>query len=119
MSFLNRIIINILANSLAIWMANYLIAGFIFKGNSLDLLVAGAVLGTVNYFLRPVIKILSLPAIFLTLGLFTIIINIALLGLVAKILPTLTIHGFWATFWGVVIISIINHLVSKVMEKNN
>ncbi len=111
MSFLIRIIIFILANSASILIASYFVRGFVFQGSWLDLLIAGAVLGSVNYLLKPLVKLLSLPMIILTLGLFTIVINIGLLLFVASLLPSLSINGFWAAFWGIIIISLTNHLI--------
>ncbi len=106
-----RIIIFILANSASILVASHFIHGFVFQGSWLDLLIAGTVLGGVNYLLKPLVKLFSLPMIILTLGLFTIVINIGLLLFTALLLPSLAIHGFWAAFWGIIIISLTNHLV--------
>lgn len=111
------IFVNILANAAAIWAASRLINGFVFQGDLKDLLIAGIVLGIVNSFIRPVIKLLSLPLIILTLGLFTIVINIGMLYLVDSLLPTLYIRGFWAAFWGVIVISIVNPLVLSIFNK--
>lgn len=111
------IFVNILANAAAIWAASRLINGFVFQGDLKDLLIAGIVLGIVNSFIRPVIKLLSLPLIILTLGLFTIVINIGMLYLVDSLLPTLHIRGFWAAFWGVIVISIVNPLVLSIFNK--
>lgn len=108
------IIIRILANSLAILIATRLVPGFIFSGDILNLLIAGAVIGLINALVKPVIQILSFPVILLTLGLFNILINIFLLFLAAKFLPHLNIQTFWAAFWGVVIISLTNHFVSHL-----
>jgi putative membrane protein len=109
-----NIIIRILANSLAILIATRLVPGFIFSGDILNLLIAGAVIGLINALVKPVIQILSFPVILLTLGLFNILINIFLLFLTAKFLPHLNIQTFWAAFWGVVIISLTNHFVSHL-----
>jgi len=118
MSFLLRTLSYILVNSISIWTADYFIDGFNFEGNWQDLLIAGLVLGFVNSLIRPIIKLIALPIIFLTLGFFTIVINIALLFLVAKILPTLQIETFWAAFLGVFVISITNHLLSILTKKH-
>lgn len=112
------ILVNIIANAAAIWTASQLINGFIFRGDLKDLLLAGLVLGVVNSLIRPIIKLFSLPIIFLTLGLFTIIINIAMLYLTDSLLSTLYIRGFWAAFWGVIVISIVNRVVSSIFNKN-
>lgn len=114
-----EIIIRILANSGAIFLADRLIPGFIFRGTPLDLLIAGAVLGLINALVKPILKIIAFPIIFLTLGLFSVVINIFLLFLATKFLPTLRIEGLAAAFWGVVIISLMNNLVTylKSSEK--
>lgn len=113
------LLIRILANSLAILIATKLIPGFIFSGDLLSLFIAGAVIGIVNGLVKPVLQLLSFPVIFLTLGLFNILINIFLLLLVSKILPNLDIQSFWAAFWGVVVISLTNHLVSSLSKKKD
>jgi putative membrane protein len=116
MSFIAQIAVQIFANALAILAAKELVSGFIFHGTTLDLVIAAAVLGIVNSLIRPVVKLFTFPFIILTLGIFSLIINIAMLYLVADLLPTLQIHGFWAAFWGMIIISIVNNLVSSVFK---
>jgi len=118
MSFLFRIIIHIAANAVAILLADRLIPGFVFWGSWADLLVASAVLGIVNSFIRPVLKFLALPIIILTLGLFSLIINIGLLFFTASILPTIQISGFWAAFWAVIIISLTNNIIINIAKKS-
>lgn len=117
MSFFIRIALHIIANVAAIKVADFLIPGFTFSGDWQDLLLAGAVLGIVNSFIRPVIKFLAFPVIILTLGLFAIIINIALLFFTAGIVPSITISGFWAAFWAVIIISLVNNIILSLTNK--
>ena len=105
-----------MANSLAILIATRLVPGFIFSGDILNLLIAGAVIGLINALVKPVIQLLSFPVILLTLGLFNILINIFLLFLAAKFLPHLSIQTFWAAFWGVIILSLTNHIVSHLSK---
>lgn len=116
MSFLLRIIIQILANSASILAADWLVPGFVFRGEWQELFIAGAILGIVNSFIRPIIKLLTFPIIILTLGLFTVIINVAMLYLAASFIPNLIINGFWAGFWAVIIISIINSLIANIFK---
>jgi len=110
------IIIRILANSLAILVAARFIPGFIFEGTWLNLLFAGAIIGLFNSIVRPIVQIIALPIIFLTLGLFYIIINVAILLLAVSFIPTLHVAGFWPAFWGVIIISLINNLISSLTK---
>jgi len=103
-----RFIAQIITNGLAIFLADYLVPGFIFQGDIITLFIAGLLLGLINFFIRPILKLISAPLIVITLGLFLIIINIALLWLLEYFVPELTIVGFWAYFWGVFIISAVN-----------
>ena len=112
-----RILLRILANCIAILIATKLIPGFIFSGSSLDLLVAGTVIGLINALIKPIIEIIALPVVFLTLGLFNVVINVGLMFLADRFLTQLTIKGFWAAFWGVIIISLMNHFISH-LHKN-
>lgn len=109
-----RLLLRILANCVAILIATKLIPGFIFSGSSTDLLIAGVVIGLINDLIKPVIEIIALPVVFLTLGLFNIIINVGLLLLADRFLTQLTIQGFWPAFWGIIILSIMNHLISHL-----
>jgi len=118
-SFLTRTTILILTNSASVLLASYFIPGFIFQGNWLDLLTVGAILGIFNSLLKPILKFVTFPIIILTLGLFSIIINIVLLFLVARIMPNLIIHGFWAAFWGVSIISFVNYLIFTAVRRHH
>jgi len=103
-----KFLVQILTNALAIFLADYLVPGFIFEGDILTLLIAGVILGLINIFIRPIVRLISTPFIALSLGLFIIVINIGLLWLLEYLVLELTITGIWAYFWGVLIISTVN-----------
>ncbi|MEA2113509.1 MAG: phage holin family protein [Patescibacteria group bacterium] len=103
-----KFIVQILVNALALFLADYLVPGFSFQGNILAFLIAGLVMGLINFFVRPVLRFISAPLIVLSLGLFLIVINIALLWFLEYLVPELVIVGFWAYFWGVFIFSGLN-----------
>jgi len=116
-----RFLIRILANALAIYLAAYFVVGFDFPHQLQDwklLLLAGLILAIFNAILKPILKLLSAPLIILTLGLFTLVINIALLWLLSQILPELTISSLWAYLWGTIIISLINWIVEPFIKKS-
>ena len=113
-----RLIILILSNALGIWASARLVAGIHFYGNWKWLILAGAVLGLINFLVKPVVKIISLPLIWLTLGLFTIVINVLMLYLAAKIVGALVIDNWIAAFWAVIVISVINFLASSVTRES-
>lgn len=113
-----RLIIHILSNALGIWAAVRLVPGIYFDGGWEWLILAGAVLGFVNFFIKPVVKIISLPLILITLGLFTVVINVLMLNLAARIVGALVIETWTAAFWAVVVISTINYLISSLISEN-
>jgi len=114
-----RLIIHVLSNAVGIWAAARLVPGIHFLGSWKWLILAGAVLGFINFFIKPVIKIISLPLIWLTLGLFTVVINVLLFNLVAKVVPVLVIDTWTAAFWAVIVISIINFIISSLIQENS
>ena len=117
MNLLLRFVARILANSVGILIAAYFVPGIIFKGNLIDIAITGFVLALANSIIKPILKFLSGPLIVLTMGLFMIIINIIILWLAVGLVPELTITGFWAYFWGVAILSILNAITHTTIKK--
>ncbi|MFE7722572.1 phage holin family protein [Nocardia rhizosphaerihabitans] len=81
-------------------------------GKALILLIVALVFTAVNAVIKPIVKLLSLPFVILTLGLFLLLVNAAMLWLTAKITEItdygLRVDGFWAALWGGVIITLVN-----------
>jgi len=112
-----RIIIQILINAVAILIAAYLVPGIVFEGSIWKLVIAGLVLGLANSWVKPLINLISLPLIVVTFGLFTIVVNIAILSFVAFLIPELSINGLVSAFWGVLVISLTNYALGFLLEK--
>jgi len=78
-------------------------------------LFAGLIFSIMNTILRPIVIILSLPAILLTLGLFTVIVNGLMVYLSLMLAP-----GLHMTFWNSVltgiVLSLVNYIVSSALE---
>ncbi len=107
-----------LINTLAVWVAAAVVTG-IHHGDGWDLLLAALLLGIFNTFLRPILKLLTLPLVLITLGLFIIVINAGLLYLVGSLLkPHFYVDGFWPAFWGALIISIISTILGALTGVN-
>lgn len=119
MKLLLRFIARILANAIGILIAAYFVAGITFEGDLVALMITGIVLAVANSIVKPILKFISGPIIILTMGLFMIIINIILLWVVVWLMPELTITGFWAYFWGVIIISILNAITHTTIKKKS
>jgi len=104
-------IVRLLVVAFGLWLAAELVPGIQVTG-VWTLLGAALLLGIVNAVVRPVLVILTLPITVLTLGLFLLIINAAMLGLVAWMFDGLTIAGFWPALWGSIIVSLTGWLAS-------
>lgn len=88
-----------------------LIAAYLIPGVEVTLVgaaVLAVVLGIINIFIKPVLKILTLPLTVLTLGLFSLVLNALLVMLAAAIVPGFAISGFWAALLFAVLLSLIN-----------
>jgi putative membrane protein len=85
-------------------LAAYLLAG-IHLGGATSLFFAALVLCAVNAIVRPVMLLLTLPITVVTLGLFLLVLNGAMLGLTALLVPGFIIEGFWTALFGAIIIS--------------
>ena len=75
---------------------------------------AGLIFSVVNTVIKPILTIFSLPLIFLTLGLFTILVNAAMVGLTIWIMPDVQM-SFWGAIESCILISVINYLVNLAM----
>lgn len=113
---MRRFIGQILGNILALWLATYFIAGIKYDNNWQTLIVAGLILGVVNFILKPIISLISLPLIILSLGFFSIIINALMLYIVAYFVEGLKIESFLAAILGAFLISIINILINSLFK---
>ena len=72
----------------------------------LSALIVAAVIALINVSLRPALNLITLPINILTLGLFTLVINALLLMFVSYLVPGFEVEGFWAAFWGALLMSI-------------
>jgi len=100
-----------LVGALGLWLAAAVVDGIHVAGTG-TLLLAALLLGVVNAVVRPVLVLLTLPITVVTLGLFLLVINAAMLGLVALLLPGLAIDGFFAALLGSIIVSLVSWLAS-------
>jgi putative membrane protein len=91
--------------ALGLWLATSVVDGISINA-PLTLLLAGALLGVVNAIVRPVAVVLTFPITIVTLGLFLLVINAGMLGLVAWLLPGFTVTGFRAALLGSIVVTV-------------
>src|SRR5690606_6963801 len=122
------LILRLIINAVGLWLAVELVDGIDFTdpaGTSdttravITLVVLAAIFTVVNALVKPLVKLLSLPLVILTLGLFLLVVNALMLMLTAWLCGFteygLTIDGFWAALWGGVIIAIVNFVLGLVV----
>lgn len=108
-----------LLNSIGLWMSVRLLSGLgaqqVSEETVLTFLVAGLVFSLVNALIRPIILILSLPAILLSLGIFMLVVNGLMVYITALIVPGIYIP-FGAAIVASIIMSLINYVISGLLD---
>lgn len=88
-----KLLFNIISGVLGLWLADKFVPGVEFTGDLKTLLIAGIILGLANFFIKPVLKLVTLPIRLLTLGLAGILINIAIIWSIDILFKELVIQG--------------------------
>ncbi|WP_433682464.1 phage holin family protein [Nocardia sp. CA-119907] len=122
-----QLLIRLIINAVAIWLAaawvdKIEILSPADKGNGgkvIVILAVAVVFTVVNALVKPIVKLLSLPLVIVTLGLFLLVINALMLWLTAKITETtdygLRVDGFWAALWGGIIVAVVNWILGVLV----
>src|SRR4051812_12092021 len=105
-------IARVLITAFGLWLADMLLDGIAFDGAG-PLFGAALLLGIVNAFVRPVVFFLTLPITFMTLGLFLLVINGAMISLVAWLMPSFHVAGLGAAILASVIVSMTGWLANS------
>jgi len=115
---LYRLLVRWVVCSVGLWIAAEVLgSGITYESRLGVIIIAGLVLAIINAILRPVIIILSLPAILFSLGLFMIVINGFTVYLASKLYHPLHVTNFWAAMLAGIIIGLVNYLVTAILEK--
>jgi len=97
---------------LGIWLAAYLVPG-VNATSTAALVWAAIALGLINAFVRPVLVLITLPFTILTLGLFLLLLNAAMLNLAGWFVDGFEVVGFWSSVFGAIVISLVSGLCSQ------
>ncbi|HXY05825.1 MAG TPA: phage holin family protein [Burkholderiaceae bacterium] len=109
-----RFLLHWLVTSLSLWVASRVFSGIHFADAS-SLIISALVLGFANAIVRPLLIILTLPLTLLTLGLFLLVINAAVLMLVSALVSGFTISSFGTAFLASIFIAITSYLIGAVL----
>lgn len=102
------LLLRLAVNAAALWAAALLVDGVHLSGNPVDVIIVAVVFGLVNTFIRPVVMLLSLPALLLTIGLFTFVVNAGMLGLAAGLSSGLAIDGPVSALLGGLVVTVVS-----------
>lgn len=102
--------------AVGLWLADLILPGVVID-NTTTLLIAAVLLGVVNAIIRPILVLLTLPITIVTLGLFLLVINALMVGLVALVMSGFTVAGFVPALLAAVIISLTSWVGSMIVPK--
>ncbi len=105
------LVIRMLIAMLGLFLASKLLPGVSIQGTG-TFILAAILLGIVNAVVRPIAFILTLPLTIVTPGVFLLVLNAAMFGLVAALLDNFAVAGFWSALFGAMLVSITSTISS-------
>jgi putative membrane protein len=120
-----QLIVKIVVNAVAIWVATAVVPGVEVSGDGLGrtiltLLIVGAIFGVINALVKPIVKLFAFPFYILTLGLFAFIVNAFMLQIVSWLSGQLNIsfhinHFFWSAIAAAVVVTFVSMVLNLVL----
>ena len=115
-----KILIRLLINAAALWVAVRIVPGVSFTGDSRLLLVVALIFGVLNASLKPLLFVLTIPFMLLTLGLFTFVLNALLLWTTSAVSTAIGlgfhVDGFFAALIGALVVSVVSLVLSMFVS---
>jgi putative membrane protein len=116
---MREFVIRIIINAVAVAIAAAILPGITIRDSVTGLLTVGFILTVLNAMVKPLLKMLSCPFVILTLGLFVLVINAAVLALTAQFAgDTLNVDGFWWAVAGGIVMAVVNMVLEGMMLRN-
>lgn len=113
---MRNFIIRLLVNALALSAAGWLVGGIHLNGGFGSILFVALVFGVLNALLKPILVFFSLPFIVLTLGIFALVVNGAMLLITARLTDALAVDGMGSAILGSIVISLVTMFLGGVLE---
>lgn len=104
---MKKLLLHWIVSALFLYVLAFLFSGIAISG-PIAAIIAAIVLGLVNAIIKPILQFISLPITFLTLGLFSLVINAVVLILVSWLVPGFVVVGFWTAFFAAIVLSLLN-----------
>jgi len=103
-------IINLLISAGAVYFAAWILEG-IHINNFITAIIVALILGFLNRFVKPVLKILTIPVTIITLGLFLLVLNVLMVYIADWFISGFSVEGFWSALFFALIVGLINSLL--------
>ena len=117
---MTKFILRWMINIVAIYVAILIVPGIGLQSGWASVLWLALILGLINAFIRPLLKLLTCPLILLTLGFFTLLINTFLFWLTSQVGQAfginLIIDGFWPAFLGGLVVTVVSVVMSLILR---
>lgn len=102
-----RFIVQAVVTAIGLWLSARIVPGVDFTSTG-SLIAAAVILGLVNAFVRPILVVLTFPITILTLGLFLLVVNAAMIGLTSMFLGGFTVAGLWAGIGAAIVTGVVS-----------
>ena len=113
---MKNFVVRLFVNALALWLAAWLVSGIELSDDFGNVLLVALVFGLLNALLKPILILLSLPFLLLTLGLFALVVNAAMLLITAGLVDSLAVSGFWSAVLGSLVISVVTTVLGGALK---
>lgn len=115
---LARFVVRAIFAALGLWISSKIVPGVDFTDTG-SLILAAVLLGLVNAFVRPLVFVLTLPITLVTLGLFLLVLNAAMIGLVALLLDGFAVHGLLAGILAAIVTGLTSWIGHAVLRDDD
>ncbi|HEY3947551.1 phage holin family protein [Phenylobacterium sp.] len=110
-----KLVIRMIFGALGLWAAAKLVPGIHVRGTE-TLIIAAALLGVVNAIVRPIVTVLTLPLTIVTLGLFLLVVNAAMIGLVSMVVPGFEVRGLVAGVLAAIVTGVVSWMGGLMLQ---
>lgn len=121
---MTKFLVRLVVNAIALWVAVQIVPGLAYEGGPVALIVVALIFGVVNALVRPLLLLLTCPLVVLTLGLFILVVNTAMLWLTIQLSGSLGLSfsstdGFLSIFFGSIIISVVSAILNIFIREDS
>lgn len=112
-----RFIVQAVVTAIGLWLSARIVPGVAFTSTG-SLIAAAVILGLVNAFVRPILVVLTFPITILTLGLFLLVVNAAMIGLTSMFLGGFTVAGLWAGIGAAIVTGVVSWIAGAFIGED-